>query len=99
MKKSLLITIAAVSLLLASCAPAKKNYIIATGGTSGTYYPFGGALAVPSFRLPFTFRPLCKRERLAASKILTLPFFLPLPRRLFRTIGRPNMKAYISRMS
>ena len=45
MKKSLLITIAAVSLLLASCAPAKKNYIIATGGTSGTYYPFGGALA------------------------------------------------------
>ena len=45
MKKSLLITIAAVSVLLASCAPAKKNYIIATGGTSGTYYPFGGALA------------------------------------------------------
>lgn len=45
MKKSLLITIAAVSFLLASCAPAKKNYIIATGGTSGTYYPFGGALA------------------------------------------------------
>lgn len=24
---------------------AKKDYIIATGGTSGTYYPFGGAIA------------------------------------------------------
>ncbi|MBP3773690.1 MAG: TAXI family TRAP transporter solute-binding subunit [Treponema sp.] len=23
----------------------KKNYILATGGTSGTYYPFGGAIA------------------------------------------------------
>ena len=57
------------------------------------------ALAAPRFPLPFTFRPLCKRERLAASKILTLLFFLPLPRRLFRTIGRPNMKAYGSSMS
>lgn len=47
MKK--LLTIAATALtaalVLSSCAPAKKNYIIATGGTSGTYYPFGGAIA------------------------------------------------------
>lgn len=29
---------------LASCSQ-NKNYILATGGTSGTYYPFGGAIA------------------------------------------------------
>ena len=28
-----------------SNANAKKDYILATGGTSGTYYPFGGAIA------------------------------------------------------
>ena len=28
-----------------SKASAKKDYILATGGTSGTYYPFGGAIA------------------------------------------------------
>ncbi|MBQ8679611.1 MAG: TAXI family TRAP transporter solute-binding subunit [Treponema sp.] len=31
-------------LVLTSCNE-KKNYILATGGTSGTYYPFGGAIA------------------------------------------------------
>lgn len=34
-----------LSLLLASCGTPNKNYILATGGTSGTYYPFGGAIA------------------------------------------------------
>ena len=33
-------------LCLAGCkSNAKKDYILATGGTSGTYYPFGGAIA------------------------------------------------------
>lgn len=33
-------------LLLASCSKStKKDYILATGGTGGTYYPFGGAIA------------------------------------------------------
>ena len=32
-------------LVLTSCAPKKVNMILATGGTSGTYYPFGGAMA------------------------------------------------------
>jgi len=41
----------AAALLITSCSKsgdkpaAKKNYILATGGTSGTYYPFGGAIA------------------------------------------------------
>lgn len=32
--------------LLSGCAKnaSKKNYILATGGTGGTYYPFGGAM-------------------------------------------------------
>lgn len=31
---------------LTSCTkPSNKNFILATGGTSGTYYPFGGAIA------------------------------------------------------
>ena len=36
-----------VVVLLAGCskANAKKDYILATGGTSGTYYPFRGAIA------------------------------------------------------
>ena len=35
------------ALLLSSCAKqsAKKNFTLATGGTGGTYYPFGGAIA------------------------------------------------------
>ena len=46
------ITIAATLALFAatlicgcSKAGAQKDYILATGGTSGTYYPFGGAIA------------------------------------------------------
>lgn len=36
----------AVALVVFACKPqANKNYILATGGTSGTYYPFGGAIA------------------------------------------------------
>ncbi|WP_296030033.1 TAXI family TRAP transporter solute-binding subunit [uncultured Treponema sp.] len=31
--------------LLSGCSNAKKDYILATGGTGGTYYPFGGAIA------------------------------------------------------
>ena len=32
--------------MLGSCAKSsQKDYILATGGTSGTYYPFGGAIA------------------------------------------------------
>lgn len=34
-----------VGLVLAGCSNAKKDYILATGGTGGTYYPFGGAIA------------------------------------------------------
>ena len=34
----------AVLLALAFCNQ-KKNLVLATGGTSGTYYPFGGAIA------------------------------------------------------
>ncbi len=33
------------ALVLTSCAPKKVNMILATGGTSGTYYPLGGAMA------------------------------------------------------
>ena len=39
----------AAALIFSACtksnANAKKDYILATGGTSGTYYPFGGAIA------------------------------------------------------
>ncbi|MBP5157997.1 MAG: TAXI family TRAP transporter solute-binding subunit [Treponema sp.] len=35
----------AMPMLMASCSASKKNFILATGGTSGTYYPFGGAIA------------------------------------------------------
>lgn len=49
MKKT---TIAAACALVAAAficgcsgAGAQKDYILATGGTSGTYYPFGGAIA------------------------------------------------------
>ena len=45
--KKILTAAAALSLVLvAGCSKASnKNYILATGGTSGTYYPFGGAIA------------------------------------------------------
>lgn len=48
MKKYLLLTLVVMfilSLALTGCAPQKVNLILATGGTSGTYYPFGGAMA------------------------------------------------------
>ena len=49
MKKSLSLILAGTclvfSLLGCSKNTARKNYILATGGTGGTYYPFGGAIA------------------------------------------------------
>lgn len=48
MKKYLVLAFAVVfifSVALTGCAPQKTNLILATGGTSGTYYPFGGAIA------------------------------------------------------
>ena len=35
----------AFALFTGCSGETKKNYILATGGTSGTYYPFGGAIA------------------------------------------------------
>ena len=44
LKISTLILVSAM--MLAGCSKnAKKDYILATGGTGGTYYPFGGAIA------------------------------------------------------
>lgn len=48
MKKHLAIVVMAalvVSVFLSGCAPTSTNLVLATGGTSGTYYPFGGAMA------------------------------------------------------
>lgn len=48
MKKYIVLALAVVlvlSVALTGCAPQKNNLILATGGTSGTYYPFGGAMA------------------------------------------------------
>ena len=48
MKKYIVLALALVLILsvaLVGCAPQKTNLILATGGTSGTYYPFGGAMA------------------------------------------------------
>jgi uncharacterized protein len=48
MKKHIVLAIAIVfilSIALTGCATQKTNLILATGGTSGTYYPFGGAIA------------------------------------------------------
>ena len=45
MKKSLLVVVAAVAMLSGCAKQNNKNFILATGGTSGTYYPFGGAMA------------------------------------------------------
>ncbi|MGE4284113.1 MAG: TAXI family TRAP transporter solute-binding subunit [Clostridia bacterium] len=48
MKKLLLLVLCVVlglSMVLSGCGAAKNNLILATGGTSGTYYPFGGAMA------------------------------------------------------
>ncbi len=48
MKKYIVPALAVVLLLsaaLTGCAPHKTELILATGGTSGTYYPFGSAIA------------------------------------------------------
>ncbi|MBQ7159376.1 MAG: TAXI family TRAP transporter solute-binding subunit [Treponema sp.] len=48
MKKSILMAAAGLMILASfvGCTKkANKNFILATGGTSGTYYPFGGAIA------------------------------------------------------
>jgi uncharacterized protein len=44
MKKALFLT-CLFTLGLASAASAATNMVLATGGTAGTYYPFGGAMA------------------------------------------------------
>ena len=45
MKKIAVIGAVLAGLLALTGCNEKKNYILATGGTSGTYYPFGGAIA------------------------------------------------------
>ncbi|MCM1322172.1 MAG: TAXI family TRAP transporter solute-binding subunit [Bacteroides sp.] len=48
MKKTWFLPFCIMSVLavISGCAKTdSKNYILATGGTSGTYYPFGGAIA------------------------------------------------------
>ena len=45
MKKIAVIGAVLAGLLALIGCNEKKNYILATGGTSGTYYPFGGAIA------------------------------------------------------
>ena len=45
MKKSRIITLALIGVLSASAAFAASQFIMGTGGTSGTYYPLGGALS------------------------------------------------------
>ena len=44
-KASLVLLAAAVIFSGCSKTESKKDYILATGGTGGTYYPFGGAIA------------------------------------------------------
>ena len=45
MKKIVILASVLGALLALTSCNDKKNYILATGGTSGTYYPFGGAIA------------------------------------------------------
>ena len=45
MKKTALALVLVALVLLAGCETKKTNLIFATGGTSGTYYPYGGAMA------------------------------------------------------
>jgi TRAP transporter TAXI family solute receptor len=40
-----LVIFALLCLLTTACAPSKQRISIATGGTGGTYYPYGGAMA------------------------------------------------------
>ncbi len=44
-KNAILIVVLVLMVALSACAPQKTNLILATGGTSGTYYPLGGAMA------------------------------------------------------
>lgn len=47
MKKILLLVVVLAftfTVILSGCAGSKTNLIMATGGTSGTYYPYGGAM-------------------------------------------------------
>jgi len=45
MKKLSVVAAILAGLIALTGCNEKKNYILATGGTSGTYYPFGGAIA------------------------------------------------------
>lgn len=45
MKKSRIIALSLMSVFAASAAFAASQFIMGTGGTSGTYYPLGGALS------------------------------------------------------
>ena len=45
MKKLSVVAAVLAGLIALTGCNEKKNYILATGGTSGTYYPFGGAIA------------------------------------------------------
>lgn len=47
MKKSIFgAAVLSIAMLFTACTgTTQKDYILATGGTSGTYYPFGGAIA------------------------------------------------------
>lgn len=42
---SILAILALFTLLFSGCAPSKERISVATGGTGGTYYPYGGAVA------------------------------------------------------
>lgn len=44
-RKSIFIVLLVLMVALSACAPQNTNLILATGGTSGTYYPLGGAMA------------------------------------------------------
>ena len=45
MKKSRVLAVALAGLFAASTAFAASQFIMGTGGTSGTYYPLGGAIS------------------------------------------------------
>ncbi|WP_312700222.1 TAXI family TRAP transporter solute-binding subunit [Sedimentibacter sp.] len=48
MKKSIsvvLVIVLLMTIFMTACSTQKTNLILATGGTTGTYYPFGGAMA------------------------------------------------------
>lgn len=42
---TLLVLILLFTIIMTACSTPKTNLILATGGTTGTYYPFGGAMA------------------------------------------------------